>query len=66
MYKGYKAGNEKETNEGTELAIVGMFKGQCGKCGNWGHKSAQCPQKNNNNQQSNNQNQNRQAGGYMI
>ena len=67
-YKGYKAGKEKETNEGMALAIAGKFKGGCEKCGNWGHKSAQCPQKNNNAQQTchQNYNQNRHAGGYMM
>ena len=43
-YKGYKAGKEKVTNT---LAMVGKVKGNCGKCGNWGHNLAQCPQKNN-------------------
>ena len=67
-YKRYKAGIEKETNENTVLAMVGKFKGQCGKCGNWGHKSAWCPQKNNNAQQTyhQNHNQNRQAGRYLM
>ena len=48
--------------------MVGKFKGRCGKYENWGHKSAQYPQQNNNTQQiyNKNQNQNRQARGYMM
>ena len=66
--KGYKAGKENETNEGTALAMAGKFKCRCGKCGNWGHKPAKCPQKNNNAQQTyhQNHNQNRQAGRYLM
>ena len=63
MYKGYEAGKEKETNEGMALAKVGKIKCRYGKCKNWGHKSAQCSQKNNNTQQTHHQNlyQKRQA-----
>ena len=46
-YKGYKDGKEKETNQGMALTMADKIKSQCGKSGNWGHKSAQCAQKKN-------------------
>jgi hypothetical protein len=36
-------------NDGETALFAGGFKGKCNGCGEWGHKRAQCPNRNNNN-----------------
>ena len=47
-----KKKKKRNENNGTALAAAGngQFKGRCFVCGNWGHKSHQCPNRNNNTQ----------------
>ncbi len=39
----------KVQERGDEKALFSGFKGRCNNCGAWGHKSAQCPEKRNQN-----------------